>query len=45
MAGYTIDGTLYLSDTSWRGTHVKAEDALKTDNLVWIVEYNIGGMA
>ena len=45
MAGYVIDGVLYISDTSWRGTHVKAETALKTDTLVWVVEYNTGGMA
>ena len=45
MAGYSIEGVLYLSDTSWRGTHVKAETALKTDTLVWVVEYNTGGMA
>ena len=40
MAGYVIDGVLYVSDTSWRGTHVKAATALKTDTLVWVVEYN-----
>ena len=44
MAGYVIDGVLYVSDTSWRGTHVKAATALKTDTLVWVVEYNPGGM-
>ena len=45
MAGYVIDGVMYISDTSWRGTHVKAETTLKTDTLVWVVEYNTGGMA
>ena len=44
MAGYVIDGVLYVSDTSWRGTHVKATTALKTDTLIWVVEYNTRGI-
>ena len=40
MAGYVIDGELYVSDTSWRGTHVKAATALKTDTLVWVNQFN-----
>ena len=40
IAGYVIDDVLYLADTSWRGTHVKAEDALKDDTLVWVNQFN-----
>ena len=36
MAGYVIDGILYLADTSWRGVHVKASDKLKGDTVEWV---------
>ena len=40
IAGYSIDGTLYVSDTSWRGTGIKAEEALRYDTLLWVNQYS-----
>ncbi len=39
IAGYVINGLLYLSDTSWRGTHVEAAGVLKDDTVLWVKRY------
>lgn len=39
MAGYVINETLFVSDTSIRGTHVTASVALKKDKLIWVRQY------
>lgn len=38
MAGYVFDGLLYLSDSSSRGIHVKAEKVIPAEKFQWVLE-------
>jgi hypothetical protein len=38
MAGYVTDGKLYLSDTSYRGIAVLAEEFITPKNFTWLSE-------